>query len=326
MIRIALDMMGGDNAPSSNIIGAIDFLNLNKKNVKLYLVGYEKDIRIGLSNNQKILEKVEIINTTEVVDHKDRPSRITKLKPDSSMNVSINLLKNKEVDAVVSAGNTGCLLASSFFNLGMIEGIKRPALFAIIPSENGNFLICDVGANSNAKPEHLLQFGRMASIYIKFQMEINNPKISLLNIGSEENKGNELTKESYNLLEKDLDGFIGNIESRYIFDGKADIILCDGFTGNVVLKLIEGMAQYNLNLVSSKLDLHDNQIIDDIKNIYNYEKYGATPILGVKGLVFKSHGSSSSLGIKNALNTAYKVSQINLINKFEQSNIICKPI
>ena len=327
MIKIALDMMGGDNAPSSNIVGAIDFLNSNKKeDVKLYLVGCEKEIRVGLSDNQKILEKVEIVNATEVINYKDRPSRITKTKPDSSMNVSINLLKNTVVDAVVSAGNTGCLLASSFFNLGMIEGIKRPALFAVIPSENGDFLICDVGANSSAKPEHLLQFGKMASIYMKFQMEIKNPKISLLNIGSEENKGNELTKDSHNLLKQELNGFIGNIESRYIFDGNADIILCDGFTGNIVLKLIEGMTQYNLNLVSSKLDLDGNKIINDIKNIYNYEKYGASPILGVRGLVFKSHGSSSSLGIKNALNTAYKVSQINLINKFEQFNIICKPI
>ena len=142
MIKIALDMMGGDNAPSSNVCGVIDFLTEDKNSIKLYLVGSEEKIKSQLLNvNKSILQKIEIINTTEIVDDQDRPSRIIKTKPDSSMNVSINLLKNKVVDAVVSAGNTGCLLASSFFNLGMIEGIKRPALFAVIPSENGNFLI-----------------------------------------------------------------------------------------------------------------------------------------------------------------------------------------
>ena len=319
MIRIALDMMGGDKAPSSNINSVIDFLNENSNPIKLYLVGIEKDIKSGLINHPLILEKIDIINTTQVIDYKDRPSRIIKTKPDSSMNVSINLLKEGIVDAVISSGNTGCLLSSSFFNLGMIDGIKRPALFAFIPSENGNFLICDVGANSTAKPNHLLQFGKMASIYMKFQMKINQPKIGLLNIGSEENKGNELSKASFNVLSKNLENFIGNIESRYLFDGKVDIVLCDGFTGNIVLKLIEGMAQYNLNLISDKLELDNNKIVEDIKQIYDYEQYGATPILGIKGLVFKCHGSSSEKGIKNALKSAYRVIQINLINKFKKS-------
>ena len=197
MIRIALDMMGGDNAPSSTVNGVIEFLNEQSNiseyndSIKLFLVGIKEDIKSVLVNHPTILEKVEIVNASQIVDYKDRPSRIIKTKPDSSMNVSINLLNEGKVDAVVSAGNTGCLLASSFFNLGMIEGIKRPALFAFIPSENGNFLICDVGANSSAKSIHLLQFGGMASIYMQFQMKINQPKIGLLNIGSEENKGND---------------------------------------------------------------------------------------------------------------------------------------
>ena len=334
MIRIALDMMGGDNAPSSIINGVINFLKEHKNGeVELHLVGSMLDnLKIlmnegwyserGINSDKIIHDKyasIQLYKSTQIVDYKDRPSRIIKTKPNSSMNISINLLKEGIVDAVISAGNTGCLLASSFFNLGMIKGIKRPALFAFIPSENGNFLICDVGANSSAKPEHLLQFGKMASIYMKFQMKINQPKIGLSNIGSEENKGNELSKNSFNLLSENLENFIGNIESRYIFDGKTDIVLCDGFTGNIVLKLIEGMAQYNLNLISSKLKLDNNKIVKDIKKIYNYEQYGATPILGVEGLVFKSHGSSSEKGIKNAIKTAYKVSKINLIDKFKKS-------
>ena len=319
MIKIALDMMGGDNAPSSNVGGVIDFLTEDKNSIKLYLVGSEEKIKSQLLNvNKSILQKIEIVNATEIIDAQDRPSRIIKAKPDSSMNVSVNLLKDKVVDAVISAGNTGCLLSSSFFNLGTIKGIKRPALFAFIPSENGDFLICDVGANSTAKPIHLLQFGKMASIYMHYQMKIKNPRVGLLNIGSEDNKGNELSKDSFSLMNKELKNFIGNIESRYIFDGKADIILCDGFTGNVVLKLIEGMVEYNLDLVSSKLNLNNNKIIDDIKKIYDYQQYGATPILGIQGLVFKSHGSSSRVGIKNALRTAYKVCYIDLINKFQK--------
>ena len=322
MIKIALDMMGGDNAPSSNIGGVVEFLAENNNSTKIYLVGKSNDIIKQLELFPKIKsENFEIIDASEIVDFNDRPSRILKEKPDSSMIKSIDLLKNNVVDAVVSAGNTGCLLASSFFTLGTIENVKRPALVAFIPSENGNFLICDAGANSSAKPIHLLQFSRMASLYIHNQLNIEQPKIGLLNIGSEKGKGNELAKESYSLMEEHLEGFIGNIESRYIFDGKADIIACDGFTGNIVLKLIEGMAEYNLGLISSKLNLDDNKKIDDIKKIYNYEEYGATPILGLKGLVLKSHGSSSKLSIKNALKTAEKLHKFNLINKFEKLSL-----
>ena len=199
----------------------------------------------------------------------------------------------------------------------MIEGIKRPALFAMIPSVNGDFLICDVGANSSAKPDHLLQFAQMSSVYMQYQIKVDKPSVGLLNIGSEPKKGNELTKTAYNLLSEKLDNFIGNIESRYIFDGKADIILCDGFTGNIVLKLIEGVTHYHLESISLKLDLINNQNIIDMKKEYDYEEYGASPILGIKGLVFKSHGSSSELGISNALKTAYKACSINLLNKFK---------
>ena len=322
MIKIALDMMGGDNAPSSNIGGVVEFLSESSNSAKIYLVGKSDLISKELESHPNIASKnFEIVNTSQIVLPDDRPSRILKEKPDSSMVKSINLLNDNIVDAVVSAGNTGCLLASSFFKLGTIKNIKRPALVAFIPSENGNFLICDVGANSSAKPIHLLHFSKMASIYINNYLNIENPKIGLLNIGSEKGKGNELVKESYNLIKDNLKNFIGNIESRYIFDGKADIVVCDGFTGNIVLKLIEGITNYNFNLISSKLDSDSNQKINSIKKMYNYEEYGATPILGIKGLVLKSHGSSSKLSIKNALKTAEKLHKFNLINKFEEISL-----
>ena len=318
MIKIALDVMGGDYAPLSNINGALDFLKENNIPIKIYLVGVEKDIKRHLKGTSKtLLDQFEIIHAPEVVNSNDRPSRIIKTKPNSSMIKAVNLLRDNMVDAVISAGNTGCLLSASFFNIGIIEGIKRPALFAFVPSENGDFLICDVGANPTAKAEHLVQFGKMASLYMQHNMKIKEPRIGLLNIGIEKNKGNEFTKLSYLILDKELENFIGNIESRYIFNGKADIILCDGFSGNIVLKLIEGMTKYNLDLISSKLNLNDNKIINNIKKIYDYEEYGATPILGIKGLVFKSHGSSSKVSIKNALKTAIKVYKIDLINKFD---------
>ena len=318
MIKIALDIMGGDNAPQSNINGAIDFLKKNQGSVKIYMIGNEKYILPELEKNKNISnDTFEIVPTSQTVDSDDKPSKIIKTKPDSSMNKAICLLKDNIVDAVISSGNTGCLVSSSFFNLGTIKGIKRPALFTIIPSEKGNFLLGDVGANPSSKPEQLLQFSKMASIFAKYQLKINEPKIALLNIGSESNKGTELIKETYTLMDNELTNFIGNIESRYIFDSKADIVICDGFTGNIVLKLIEGMMNYNLNLITNKLNLKSTEQIESLKSVYDYEQTGAAPILGINGLVLKSHGASSRISIFNALKTAERLSSVNLISKFK---------
>jgi len=318
MIKIALDIMGGDNAPQSNINGAIDFLKKNQGSVKIYMIGNEKYILPELEKNKNISnDTFEIVHTSQTVDSDDKPSKIIKTKPDSSMNKAICLLKDNIVDAVISSGNTGCLVSSSFFNLGTIKGIKRPALFTIIPSEKGNFLLGDVGANPSSKPEQLLQFSKMASIFAKYQLKINKPKIGLLNIGSEPNKGTAIIKETYTLMNNELTNFIGNIESRYIFDNKADIVICDGFTGNIVLKLIEGTMNYNLNLITNKLNLKSTEQIESLKSVYDYEQTGAAPILGINGLVLKSHGASSRISIFNALKTAERLSSVNLISKFK---------
>ena len=318
MIKIALDIMGGDNAPQSNISGAIDFLKENQGSVKIYMVGNEKYILPELEKNKNISnDSFEIIHTSQIVDSDDKPSKIIKTKPDSSMNKAVCLLKDNIVDAVISSGNTGCLVSSSFFNLGTIDGIKRPALFTIIPAKKGNFLLGDVGANPSSKPEQLLQFSKMASIFAKYQLKINKPKIALLNIGSESNKGTEVIKETYSLMNNELTNFIGNIESRYIFENKADIVICDGFTGNIVLKLIEGTMNHSLNLITDKLNLKSSEQIKSLKSIYDYEQTGGVPILGINGLVLKSHGSSSSLSIFNALKTVKRLSNINLVSKFQ---------
>ena len=316
MIQIALDIMGGDNAPYSNIDGAIQFLN-DYKDVKLYLVGDKSVIESEFVKKTNFTpNNYEIISTSEIVLPNDKPSKIIKNKPNSSMNKAICLLKNNDVGAVISSGNTGCLVSSAFFNLGTINNIKRPALFALIPSKNGDFLICDVGANTSPKPEQLFQYAEMATVYTQYVQGIKNPKLALLNIGSESNKGTDLIKSSFNLLSDNLENFIGNIESRYIFDGKADIIICDGFTGNITLKLIEGMMTYNYQLIADKLRLKDDNKINELKSIYDYEQVGATPILGINGLVLKSHGSSTGKSIYNALKSAKKLIEINLISRF----------
>ena len=316
MIQIALDIMGGDNAPYSNIDGAIQFLN-DYKDVKLYLVGDKSVIESEFVKKTNFTaNNYEIISTSEIVLPDDKPSKIIKNKPNSSMNRAICLLKNNDVGAVISSGNTGCLVSSAFFNLGTINNIKRPALFALIPSKNGDFLICDVGANTSPKPEQLFQYAEMATVYTQYVQGIKNPKLALLNIGSESNKGTDLIKSSFNLLSDNLENFIGNIESRYIFDGKADIIICDGFTGNITLKLIEGMMTYNYRLIADKLRLKDDNKINELKSIYDYELVGATPILGINGLVLKSHGSSTGKSIYNALKSAKKLIEINLISRF----------
>lgn len=316
MIQIALDIMGGDNAPYSNIDGAIQFLN-DYKDVKLYLVGDKSVIESEFVKKTNFTpNNYEIISTSEIVLPDDKPSKIIKNKPNSSMNKAICLLKNNDVGAVISSGNTGCLVSSAFFNLGTINNIKRPALFALIPSKNGDFLICDVGANTSPKPEQLFQYAEMATVYTQYVQGIKNPKLALLNIGSESNKGTDLIKSSFNLLSDNLENFIGNIESRYIFDGKADIIICDGFTGNITLKLIEGMMTYNYQLIADKLRLKDDNKINELKSIYDYELVGATPILGINGLVLKSHGSSTGKSIYNALKSAKKLIEINLISRF----------
>ena len=316
MIQIALDIMGGDNAPYSNLDGAIQFLN-DYKDVKLCLVGDKSIIESEFVKKTNFTpNNYEIISTSQIVLPDDKPSKIIKNKPNSSMNKAICLLKNNDVGAVVSSGNTGCLVSSAFFNLGTINNIKRPALFALIPSKNGDFLICDVGANTSPKPEQLFQYAEMATVYTQYVQGIKNPKLALLNIGSESNKGTDLIKSSFNLLSDNLENFIGNIESRYIFDGKADIIICDGFTGNITLKLIEGMMTYNYQLIADKLRLKDDNKINELKSIYDYEQVGATPILGINGLVLKSHGSSTGKSIYNALKSAKKLIEINLISKF----------
>ena len=322
-MKIALDIMSGDKAPNCNINGAINFVrNPISHDTHVVLYGTEKILK----NNSKLLNKysdrISFKITKEIITMDDKPSYAFKNKRNSSLIKIIDDLNDNEVSGAISSGNTGALLTAALLILGKIEGIKRPALAPYIRIKGSGFILCDAGANSTVKPEHLYQFAIMSSAYLEHQGLKNKPKIALLNIGSESNKGNELTIESYKILKEKLPNFVGNIESREIFDKKADIILCDGFTGNIVLKLIEGLIAKMIKHTIASVDSHSLSkmakpilypVFDDIKKAYDYEEHGGTLLLGVNGLVMKCHGASNEKAIENALLKTQKSIETNLI-------------
>ena len=321
-MKIALDAMGGDNAPKSNILGVKKFLNSNS-NVRVILVGDESLIKEQLKINKiNDLSKIEIYHSPETIAMDEpKPSMVFKTKPNSSIVQAIKLVKDGRADAIISAGNTAALLSSSLFILGKIEGIKRPTLATYFPSMEGGVVLSDAGANMDVKPIHLLQFAAMASIYAKNIKKIDSVKVGLLNIGSEKNKGNTLTQSSFKHLENNIKGFIGNIEPRYLFEKNIDVVVCDGFAGNVILKLTEGLITHLHKWMSSKYEIRDNpevmNTMNSIFNNYNYEAHGASPFLGVKGIVLKCHGACSEASIESALNLAYTFSSKDLLSKIE---------
>jgi len=324
-MKIALDVLGGDNAPNSNIKGALAYLDeYGDSASEIILVGDKFQIESEIKKLSCNVADISIIHTTEVVDMNERASRIFREKPDSSLVKSIQLVKDGEAQAVVSAGNTGALLTSSLFLIGKIPGMRRPAFAPFIPTNSGGFILCDAGANADTKPQHLVQFALMASAYIEHLENRPNPKVALLNIGLEENKGNELTINAFPILKEHVRNFIGNIESRYILEGEADVVICDGFTGNIVLKLTEGIITHLLGWIQERIKAHntDNNtdtifhtVFKDITNTLDHEEHGATPLLGINGVVMKCHGSSTERGIKNSLIAAQKAVEENLIKE-----------
>ena len=323
-MKIALDVLGGDNSPHSNIDGAVDYLTEYGENAAdLILVGDQNIIKSRISNSFPYFSKIKIVHTTESIDMNERSSRIFKEKPNSSIVKSINFVKNKQAHAVLSAGNTGALLSSSLFLIGKISGITRPAIAPYIPTNNGGFILCDAGANADSKPHHLVQFAIMAEAYIEHLTGKPSPRIALLNIGSEEKKGNELVKNAHPLLKQYCNNFIGNIESRYLMEGKAEVVVCDGFTGNIVLKLTEGIISHILEWMTSDIEILNidskntkifKNLIESFNQNLDHEEYGATPFLGINGIVMKCHGSSTKKAIKNSLKVAQNAIEKNLIN------------
>lgn len=308
---ILLDAMGGDNAPDANIKGAINAIKKLDSSTEILLVGNKEIINsrvkelYGKDNISEISERIKIHHTTETIEMEDTPTVAIKRKKDSSMVVGFNLLKEGNGDVFISAGNSGALLTGATLLVGRIKGIDRPALAGILPAYKSQLLLMDCGSNTNCKPINLLQFAQMASIYLRNTFGIERPAIGLLNIGTEETKGNEVTKESYALLKEkaeELDiNFIGNIEGRDAFSGKVDAIVTDGFTGNIFLKTTEGLGKFvkvsltdslKRNLLSKLGSITCLPAINRFAKTMDYKVYGGALFLGVKKPVVKAHGSS----------------------------------
>lgn len=309
-IKVVLDAMGGDNAPQAPVQGAVEALKENES-MKLILVGRTEDIRKELSKYTYDENRIEIVHAEDVIGFDEPPVMAIRKKKNSSIVVGMNLVKKGEADAFVSAGSTGAILVGGQGVVGRIKGVERAPLAPLIPTTAGVSLLIDCGANVDARPSHLVQFAKMGSIYMKNVVGIPNPRVAIVNIGAEEEKGNMLVKETYPLLKECNDiHFIGSIEARDIPKGGADVIVCEAFVGNVILKLYEGLGSALLHKVKEGLmqslrskigALLIKPALKSTMKDFDASEYGGAPLLGLKGLVVKAHGSSSYMEIKTAI-------------------------
>lgn len=309
-MKIYVDAMGGDHAPVEIVKGTLEAAkDFNKK---IHLIGQQDLLEKELSKYTYDKELIEIIHASEVVTNEDEPSRVIRRKKDSSMVVGMRLLKEDPDAILVSAGSTGALLAGGTLLVGRIKGVQRPALTVAFPAAKKSTptLLLDVGANADCKASYLVQFAMMASVYAQNLLGIDEPKVGLINIGTEANKGSELYKEAYELLEQADINFIGNVEGRDLITTQADILVCDGFTGNIILKSSEGLSSYILrslksamtsNLRSTLGALLLKPALGKFKSQFDYEEYGGAPLLGIKSGIIKAHGSSDAKAFYNAI-------------------------
>ena len=315
-MRVALDAMGGDFAPDVTVAGAIEAVS--EHDIEVILVGDRIKLAESLKDKRYPQNKITIFHASEVVGMDESPSHALRRKKDSSIRKAVDLVKNGEADAAVSAGHSGVAMATSLYVLGKLPNVDRPAIAAIMPSITGHFLLIDAGATVDCKPDNLLQFAHMGNAYYKTIFNIPSPRIALLSIGEEDIKGNELTKVAFKHL-KDADmNFIGNIEGKDIFSGNADVIVCDGFIGNIVLKVSEGLAESIIkmlkmeiaNITTGKLGyLMIKPAIRNFKKRTDYDEYGGAPLLGINGTCIISHGRSSARAIKNAIQVAAEMAK-----------------
>ena len=326
-VRIALDAMGGDHAPVEIVRGAL--LAAAEYPVEIILVGQEEVIRRELGS-KPVPSNVSVVDAREVVGMDDTAMAPLRKKRNSSIRVCANLVAEDRADAFVSAGNTGATWTSARAVMGMIDGVSRPALAAILPSTKGHTLLLDVGANVETKPHHLREFAVMGHFYAQMLFGMEHPRVGLLSVGEEEGKGNDLTKETYRVLEETGLNFIGNVEGRDVYNGNADVVVCDGFTGNVVLKASEALGEMVSKTIREEMTkslrrkiggLLARGAFDGLKKRMDYSEYGGAPLLGVKGGCIVCHGRSNAKAIKNAIRVAREFA-INRIDEKIQAKIV----
>lgn len=330
VVKIAVDAMGGDHAPGVVIAGVVDYIreNSHDESYKIILVGKEKEIHKELKKYKNFRrDRLEIVDALEEISMKEHFLSYWRKREETSIKKAIDLIKNGQAMAMVSAGNTGAVMALAKTVLGSMKNVDRPALAIMLPTLKGSSLLVDVGANTDSKPHNLVEFAMMGKIYLENIFNIKNPRIALMNIGEEEVKGNELTKTTHNLL-KQLDiNFIGNVEGRDVYIGEADLIVTDGFTGNVTLKVSEGVVEVMLSML--KREIMSNifskigffflkHSLKRIKKKLDYSEYGGALLLGVNGIVIIGHGSSNAKAIKNAIYLSYKFISEKVLEKISQ--------
>lgn len=311
MITIALDMMGGDYAPLEAAKGVAAFCAENKDDIQLLLIGDEEKIKQSMQELNVPLQRYTIVHAAQVIEMHEHPTKALKEKQQSSIAIGFHLLATDKSEALISAGNTGAMMVGALFSIKTIEGVLRPAIGAYMPRESGKLgLLVDVGLNADCKPENLNQFAVLGSLFAEHILKINTPKTALVNIGEEEGKGNILAQATYPLLKENSQiNFIGNIEGRDILLDKADVMVCDGFTGNVVLKLAE-----SIHDIAKRRNIDDEHF-----ERFNFESYGGVPVLGVAKPVIIGHGISGATAFKNMINIAARMIETDLSGKIKES-------
>jgi glycerol-3-phosphate acyltransferase PlsX len=309
---IGLDVMGGDYAPAEAISGVQQYLaGAPHPDVRVMLIGQRAACEPYMASLQSFGERVIFTEAPEVVGMHEHPTKALKEKPHSSISIGFGYLKAGRIDAFIGAGNTGAMMVGAMFTVKTVEGVQRPTIATPVPTEHGAFnLLLDVGANADCKPEHLVQFGQLGSLYVEHVMKRPSPRVALLNLGEEEGKGNILAQATYPLLRDDTTiNFVGNVEGRDVFEDKADVIVCDGFTGNVILKLAESV----YTILSGRHGVRD-PFLDN----FNYERFGGTPILGINAPVIIGHGISSGAAFNEMIGVAERIVSSKLVDVFKQ--------
>jgi glycerol-3-phosphate acyltransferase PlsX len=321
--RIVVDAMGGDFAPTNAVLGAVEAFE-EKQSFDLFLVGRKNRVEEVLAANKLFLKTESIVNADEVIEMGDSPAASLKLKPNSSIVVGAQLVRDKKADAFVSAGNTGAMMAASTLIMGRIPGLGRPTIGAEMPSLNGICYLYDVGASKDSKPNHLFEYAVMGTIFAKVMGGVQNPKVGVLSMGEEEGKGSEVSEAAAKLLRQSKLNFIGNVEGRDILAGNVDVVVCDGYVGNIILKFGESVPKLLKHLLTKTAEknfldkiligLSKNTLKKSLKSL-DYQEYGGVPLLGVNGISIIGHGSSSILAIKNMVLRANEMHQKNLLGK-----------